>query len=119
MVPRKRSAKVCGDPSDFRAPAIFQGVIPSAPVCRLPPWLRLEIRPECAALCVPARNRILAFRAPQGPGKSLESDKIFPGCPSVVRMRDRRFVILIKRLPREEHDEGRRVLCPTFVTFDE
>jgi len=82
MVPRKRSAKVCGDRSDFRAPAIFQGVIPSAPVCRLPPWLRLEIRPECVALCAPARNRILAFRAPQGPGESLEATKFSQAAPA-------------------------------------
>src|SRR5438093_328173 len=68
---QRRFQKVSADRLGFRAPATFQVAIPSAPVCRLRPSLRLGIRQVPAVLCVRARNRILPFHAPPDPDESL------------------------------------------------
>src|SRR5438552_6088188 len=45
--------------------------------------------------------------------------EVLPRCPSVIGMRNRRLVIVIEKLSRNEHDQNGSVLCPGFVRIDE
>src|SRR5438067_8183741 len=49
--------------------------------------------------------------------KALQGE-ILPRCAGIVRMRDRRLVVMIEKLPRNEYDENGSVLRPSFVRID-
>jgi len=50
--------------------------------------------------------------------KALQCE-IFPRCSAIIGMRDGPFVIMIKILSRNEHDQNGRVFRPCLVRVDE
>src|SRR5205823_11290614 len=44
--------------------------------------------------------------------------KVLPGRSSIIRMRDRWFVVVIERLSRNKEDEDSGILCPGLVCVD-